>query len=264
MSTILVTGATGNLGSNVVRQLLDRGQNVRAYARQPRPSIPASVPLYQGDISVGSTLDEATRGVDVIIHCASLFQEGYATDLQGSRHLIEAAKANGTPHLVYVSIVGIDRSPFSYFQAKLAVEQMIEQSGLPYSILRVTQFHDFVLSTITSAVDEQTATITIPAETRFQSIDVSEVATALVALAEQPASGRVSDIGGPEVLTLEEMAESYLRVSHQHYVVRSEGPETFPGEYNDELRSDAKLVPDRAVGHITWESFLQERVEKLV
>jgi len=72
MSTILVTGATGNLGSKVAQQLLDRRQHVRAYARQPRPSIPASVPLYQGDISVGSALDEATRGVDVIIHCASL------------------------------------------------------------------------------------------------------------------------------------------------------------------------------------------------
>src|SRR5690348_7780765 len=134
MSTVLVTGATGNLGSNVVQQLLDRGQQVRAYARQPRSSIPASVPLYQGDISVGSALDEATRGVDVIIHCASLFQPGYATDLQGSRHLIEAAKANGSPYLVYVSIAGIDQSAFSYFQAKLAVEHMIEQSGLPYSI----------------------------------------------------------------------------------------------------------------------------------
>jgi len=259
MSTILVTGATGNLGSKVVQQLLDRGHSVRGYARQSRPSVPASVEVYQGDISVGSGLAEATRGVDVIVHCASLFQVGYATDLQGICHLVEAAKANGSPHLLYISIAGIDRSPFSYFQAKLEVEHVVEQSGLPWSILRVTQFHDFVLSTITSGEDEKTSTITIPAGTRFQSIDVREVAGALAALAEQPAAGHVPDLGGPEVLTLEEMVQTYQRVYHKHHVVRSAGPETFPGEYNDALRSDDKLVPDRAIARITWESFLQQR-----
>ena len=259
MSTILVTGATGNLGSKVVQQLFDRGQHVRAYTRQSRPSVPDGVEVYQGDIRVGSGLIEATRGVDVIIHCASFFEEGYATDLQESRHLLEAARANGSPHLVYVSIAGIDRSPFSLFQAKLAVEHMIEQSNLPWSILPVTQFHDFVLSLITSGEDEKTSTITIPAGTRFQSIDVREVAHALVELAEQRTAGHVPDMGGPEVLTLEDMVETYQRVYHKQCVVRSETSETLSGEYYDALRSDVKLVPDRAVGRITWESFLRQR-----
>lgn len=260
MATLLVTGATGNLGSKVVRQLHDRGQQVRAYSRQSRPWVPAGVEVYAGDILVGSALGEATRGVDAIIHCATFFEPGYATDLQGTRFLLEAARANGSPHLVYISIAGIDYSPFSYFQVKLEVEHMIEQSGLPYSILRATQFHDFVLSLITSGEDEKTQTITIPAGTRFQSIDVSEVAQALATLAEQSAAGHVPAIGGPEVLTLEEMTQTYLRVSHKQSVIRSEGPETFPGEYYDACRSDEKLAPDRAVGRITWEQFLQERM----
>jgi len=256
MSTILITGATGTLGREVVQQVFDRGQQVRAYTRQSRPSVPAGVEVYQGDIRVGSGLIEATRGVDAIIHCASFFEEGYATDLQGSRHLIETARANGSPHLVYISIAGIDQSPFSYFQAKLEVEHMIEQSGLPWSILRVTQFHNYILSLITSWEDEKTSTITLPAGTRFQSIDISEVAHALVTLAAQGAAGHVPDMGGPEVLTLEEMVETYQRIYHKHSIVRTE---TFPGEYYDAFRSDEKLVPDRAVGRITWESFLRQR-----
>ena len=66
MSTILVTGATGHLGSEVVRQLLDRRHSVRAYTRQSRPSISAGVQVYQGDIREGSDLDEAIKGVDAI------------------------------------------------------------------------------------------------------------------------------------------------------------------------------------------------------
>lgn len=244
------------LGREVVQKLLDRGQHVRAYTHQLHLSVPQGVEVYQGDLRVGSGLIEATRGVDAIIHCASFFEEGYATDLQGSRHLLEAARENGSPRLVYVSIAGIDRSPFSYFQAKLEVEHMIEQSHVPWSILHVTQFHNYILSLITSWEDEKTSTITIPAGTRFQSIDISEVAHALVTLAEQPAAGHVPDMGGPEVLTLEEMVETYQRVSHKQCVVRTE---TLPGEYYDAFRSDEKLVPDRAVGRITWESFLRQR-----
>lgn len=260
MSTILVTGGTGNLGSHVVQQLLDRGHQVRAYARQSRPCIPKGAAMFQGDIRTGQGLAEAISGAAVIVHCATLFQEGYATDLQGIRHLVETARAHGSPHLVYISIAGVDRSPFSYFQAKLAVERVVEQSSLPWTIVRVTQFHDFVLSTIRAGEDEETATITIPAGVRFQSIAVSEVASALVTLAQQPAEGHVPDMGGPEVLTLEDMVNTYQRVYDTHYVVHAEGPESFPGEYNDALRSDDKLVLDRAVGRITWETFLRQRV----
>jgi uncharacterized protein YbjT (DUF2867 family) len=259
MSTILVTGATGTLGREVVQQLVDRGQQVRAYTRQSHPAVPAGVEVFQGDIRVGSALDEATRGVDAIIHCSTFFEQGYVTDLQGSRHLIEAAKSHGSPHLIYISIAGIDHSPFSLFEAKLEVERMIEQSGLPWSIQQATQFHDFVLSLITSGEDEKTSTITIPAGTRFQSIAVSEVASALVRLAQQEAAGRVPDLGGPEVLTLEEMVQTYQRIFHKHHIIRSETAEILSGEYYDACRSDDKLVPDRAVGRITWESFLRRR-----
>jgi uncharacterized protein YbjT (DUF2867 family) len=120
------------------------------------------------------------------------------------------------------------------------------------------------LSLISDWTDEKTSTTTIPAGTRFQAIDIREVAAALLTLVEQGSSGHVPDIGGPAVQTLEEMVETYQQIFRKNNVVRSEGPETLTGEYYDAFRSDAKLVPDRAVGRITWEHFLQEYVEKLV
>ncbi|MBZ0294419.1 MAG: NAD(P)H-binding protein [Anaerolineae bacterium] len=255
-ATVLVTGATGTLGREVVKQLLQHSHHVRAFTRQSSPTVPQGVNIYQGDIRARSGLAEATKGVDTIIHCASFFESGYETDIQGTRHLIEAAKANGSPHLVYISIVGIDRSPFTYFQAKLEAERLVEQSNLPWTILRATQFHDYVLSLITSWTDENTSTITIPDGVRFQSVDVREVADSLVNLAEQPAAGHVPDLGGPEILMLEAMVDTYQLIYHKQNAVRTE---TLPGEYFDAFRSDVKLAPDRAVGQITWESFLQER-----
>ena len=256
MSTILVTGATGTLGREVVQKLLDRQQRVRVYTRQPHPPVPAGVEVYQGDIREGTGLIEATRAVDSIIHCVSVYEEGFTTDRQGASQLIEAAKANGAPHLVFISIAGIDHSSFPYFQAKLDVERMVEQSGLPWSILRATQFHNYILSLISSWEDENTATITVPAEARFQPIDVAEVAGALVTLAEREAAGRVPDMGGPEILTLDEMAETYVQVYRKQRAVHTH---MLPGAYFDAFRSDEKVVADRAVGRMTWERFLQQR-----
>jgi uncharacterized protein YbjT (DUF2867 family) len=259
--TVLVTGATGTLGREVVKQLVQRGHQVRAFTRQSNPPVPQGVEVVQGDIRSGNGLAEATQGVDAIIHCASFYEIGYETDIQGSRNLIEAAKASGTPHLVYVSIVGVDRSPFSYFQAKREAEKLVEQSGLPWTILRVTQFHDYVLSLINGWEDVGTATISIPADVRFQSVDVREVAEALVNLAEQPAAGFAPDLGGPEILTLETMVETFQRVFHNTSAVQSHN---LPGEYFDAFRSDGKLTPERTVTHITWEHFLSERAAGLL
>ena len=259
MATTLVTGATGNLGRAVVRRLLDGGLQVRVYARRPNPAFPADVAVYQGDIREGNGLREATEGVNTIIHCVSVYEDGFVTDQQGARHLIDAATANGAPHLIFISIAGIDHSPFPYFQAKLAVEHMVEGSGLPWSILRATQFHDYILSVLASFEDEQAETITIRAGSRFQPIAVGEVADALVALAQGEAAGRAPDVGGPEVLTLEAMAQTYIRVFHKQRAIRTH---SLPGAYFDAFRSDDKLVPEHAVGRITWDQFLHQRAER--
>ncbi|QBD76090.1 NAD-dependent epimerase/dehydratase family protein [Ktedonosporobacter rubrisoli] len=256
MLTILVTGATGALGREVVQQLLQQQHQVRIYTHKSPPTAAENIEVYQGDLRTGEGLIEATRGVDSIIHCATFFDEGYVTDRQGTRHLIEAALKNGSPHLIYISIVGVDRSSFSYFQMKREVEKMIESSGLPWSILRTTQFHNFVLNIITSLEDKQSSTLTLPDGVRFQSIDGSEVAQALARLASQQAAGYLPEMGGPQILTLAEMAQSYQRVYAKQNNIRLE---PLQGEMYEAFRSGVNLVPERAVGQITWETFLRQR-----
>jgi NAD(P)-dependent dehydrogenase (short-subunit alcohol dehydrogenase family) len=95
MSIILVTGAAGGLGRTVVQRALERGHKVRGHVRSVRKGVPQGMETFEGDIRAGSGLQEAVRGVDAIIHCASNFRESdYATDLLGSQHVIQAAKVN--------------------------------------------------------------------------------------------------------------------------------------------------------------------------
>src|SRR5205807_7178048 len=110
---------------------------------------------------------------------------------------------------------------------------------------------------ITSGEDERAGTITLPAEMSFQSIDLSEVAQELAKLAERSAAGHVPVMGGPQILTLEEMAGIYAHVSHKQRVIRTE---PLQGELYDGFRGGVNLAPNRMVGHVTWEDFLRRRV----
>ena len=92
----------------------------------------------------GEGLAAAVADVDVVIHAASDPRGDPAADEEGTRRLAAAARAAGVGHVVYVSIVGIDRIPFPYYARKLAAERALAASGQPYSILRATQFHSFV------------------------------------------------------------------------------------------------------------------------
>jgi uncharacterized protein YbjT (DUF2867 family) len=140
--SILVTGGTGTLGTHVVRRLIDQGCQVRVLSRRERPGSDG-VECMVGDLAKGSGVDEAVACVDVIIHCAS----ASTGDAEATWNLVKAATAQATPpHLVYVSIVGVNGIPFGYFQTKLAAEKVVAESSLPWTIQRATQFYDFILS----------------------------------------------------------------------------------------------------------------------
>jgi uncharacterized protein YbjT (DUF2867 family) len=251
MATVLVTGGTGTLGSAVVTRLLSRQQSVRMLSRQSSPAVPPKVEVISGDLASGVGLSEAVAGVDAIIHCASAPKESSGVDVEGTRSLLQSA--SGSPHFVYISIVGIERSSYSYYKSKRETEVVIEQGQLPWSIVRATQFHDFVLRIIQSFGADTLPVVPVVGGMRFQSIDVGEVADRLVALAEQGPVGHAPDMGGPQVRTIEEMTEAYLRIRGMKATVRSEAPS---GDLFEAFRSGINLVPDYAVGTITWEAFL--------
>src|SRR5437764_8631810 len=134
MATILVTGGTGTLGQAVVTHLLARQHNTRILSRQTSPSIPHEVEVITGDLVSGDGLNEAVAGVDAIIHCASDPENAQQVDVEGTRSLLQTARASGSPQIVYPSIVGIDRSTYPYYIAKRETEGVIEQGALPWTI----------------------------------------------------------------------------------------------------------------------------------
>lgn len=242
--TILVTGGTGTLGRLVTERLRADGHEVRVLSRHAEP--------YAADLRVGGRgLDAAVEGVETIVHCASSPRGG---DEQAAANLIAAARQAGVVHLVYISIVGVDRVPFGYYRSKLAVERMVEESGLGWTVLRTTQFHDLIVMVLQALA--RLPVLFLPAGVRDQPVQVAEVAGRLAELASGAPAGRVEDMGGPEVRTLPELARAYLKATGRRRAVVSV---PLFGEAYRGFRIGGHLTPERAVGKGTFEEYLAAR-----
>jgi uncharacterized protein YbjT (DUF2867 family) len=246
-SEVLVTGGTGSLGRRVVDRLRGPGYEVRTLSRSAR-----GAGVVRGDLQTGEGLAQALEGVDVLIHCASSPRKTRQTDVEGSERLLEAAGRAGVSHVLFVSIVGVDRNPYPpYYRAKLEAERIVERSPVPWTILRATQFHEFALKQI--RLLERLPVMMAPRGFLLQPIDIGEVADRLVELALSEPSGRVPDIGGPEVRTLPDLARSYLKATGRPRRI-VEVP--VPGKAARALREGAQLTPGQTYGEVRWEEFL--------
>jgi uncharacterized protein YbjT (DUF2867 family) len=237
---IVVTGGTGRLGQVVVERLAERGVEVQSISRR---NTTVSV-----DLRKGTNIDQAVDGAAAIVHCATTNGRG---DIVATRNLIEAAKRAGGPHLVYISIVGIEHVPMPYYRAKLAVEQDIEASGLPWTILRTTQFHELVAQILGLAA--RLPVMPLPTGFRFQPIDTGDVADRLAELAFGPPRGRVPDMGGPQILDMKQLAHTYLMLTGKRRPLVSV---PVPGAIARAYREGRHLAPEQAVGRRTFEEFL--------
>lgn len=242
MTEYLVTGGTGTLGRPVVEQLRERGHSVRVLSRSTRPGV------MTGDLVKDTGLGAALTGADVVVHCAT-----GRDDVRATTNLVNAARAANGPHLVYISIVGVDRIPFAYYRAKLAAERVVEQSALPFTILRATQFHNLVDRAFSA---QRYLPVLFAPPFSVQPIEVNEVATRLVELATTDASGRVPDIGGPEALAAKELAAMWLSARRRK---RAVWPLRLPGKTFGAFRAGANLTLDHAVGIGTFEQFLDQQ-----
>jgi uncharacterized protein YbjT (DUF2867 family) len=261
MTRTLVTGATGRLGSAVCPRLAAAGHEVVAASRSP-PEDAESDPGDDGvtewvelDLADGTGVETAVAGVDVVVHAASA-QTGdtEAVDVAGTERLARAAADAGVENLVYPSIVGVDEIPYAYYEAKLAAEKRLGDSDVDATIIRATQFHSFVHWLVDTA-----ATLPVwflPTAFRVQPVAATEVADAVVERATPEASGRVDPVGGPEVLSLGEMARAYRDARGLwRPIVRVPVPGSVAAGY----RAGHNTCPDRAVGTVTWEAWLAER-----
>jgi uncharacterized protein YbjT (DUF2867 family) len=258
-SPILVTGGTGTLGRSVVPRLRDAGYDVRVLSRHDHEG-GEGVQFVTGDLTTGEGVEAAVQETEIIVHGAG----GPRGDEVKAAHLVRAASRVGVRHLVYISVVGADRVPmasgldramFGYFASKLAAEQVVTDSGLPWTTLRATQFHDLLLMVVRQLA--RLPVIPVPAGIRFQPVDAGEVAARLVELALGTPAGLVPDLAGPRVYELDELVRSYLRAGGRRRPILRV---PVPGKAARALRAGANLAPDRAVGRRTWEEFLAGRL----
>ncbi|GAA1662230.1 NAD(P)H-binding protein [Fodinicola feengrottensis] len=248
---ILVTGGTGALGRQVVSQLVAAGRPVRIASRRERPA-GDTVPYEWAtvDYKTGAGLAAAVSGVSAIVHCAGSYFDTSVEDA-----LVPVAIAADRPHLIYISIVGIDRIPFGYYKAKLAAEQVVIGSGLPWTILRTTQFHDLVFRAGDAL--SRSPIVPLPAGVPVQPIDSAEVADRLVELAAGPPAGAVPDMGGPQVRDATELVRIYLRSKGKRRLLL---PIRLPGKAFRAFKNGYHLSEDHAVGRITFEQALSTPV----
>lgn len=252
-SPVLVTGGTGRLGRRVVDGLVDSGCDVRVLARHEREMAPA-VRFFMGDLRRGDGIDAAMSGVGTVVHCATSTKG----DADATRILVTAAVQAGSQHLVYPSIVGIDRlASWGYTKAKLEAERIVKDSGLPWTILRVTQFYDYCFDN-SRRLSRFPVLAPVPAGFTVQPVDPDEVAARLVELALGEPLGRAPDMAGPQVSSWVDLFRSYLNATHRHrWVV----PVRVPGS---KAVRDGALLPSKGhtVGTKTWDQFLSARLRE--
>lgn len=243
---VLVTGGTGMLGRRVVAELRRRGYAVRVLSRHPATDDAPGVERVVGDLTTGAGLTAAVDGVRTVVHCASEPNRP-AQDVEAAGRLLAAARGAGTAHLIDISIVGVDAVPYGYYRAKREVEDLVETGGVPWTILRTTQFHQFVAQLLDRLGAGPVALV--PRGLRVQPIDVGEVATRLVDLVEAGPSGRVEDMGGPQVLAVGEAMRIVAAARGRRSLTLAV---PIPGRTMRAFRAGRHLTPDRAVGRRTF------------
>jgi uncharacterized protein YbjT (DUF2867 family) len=215
----LVTGASGPLGASLIRRMHSQGLSVRGLARSAKPqSLHADWAC--ADLLTGSGLDAALSDIATVVHCASNPMKPQE-DLTAIGQLIAALKKNGQARLIYVGIAGIElaATALPYYGIKLEVERRIVDSGLPYAIVRATQFHPFV-EFILSKLDLKFAVIA-PTRIVLQPVSLEFVAEALATHANSDALGRLPDLHGPGYLDFRELATQWLAARGRHARVLS-------------------------------------------
>jgi uncharacterized protein YbjT (DUF2867 family) len=247
MKLLLVTGGTGVLGRELVTRL--RGQaDVRVLSRR----LPREPGLVQGDLDTGEGLATAAEGVDAIAHCASAADYWRPKrDIAQTRHLLDALDG-ARPHLVYISIVGVDRLRWGFLRAKLASERLIEDSGLPWTILRATEFHDLMLMFLITLSKAPVAVVA--RGSRFQPVEVGEVAERMAELVMGPPTGRARDLGGPRIESMEDLMRTYLTAAGRSQPLVSV---PLPGKLGKAFGVGDHLLTDGDRGTHTFEDYLR-------
>ncbi|MGC5165826.1 SDR family oxidoreductase [Luteimicrobium sp. DT211] len=271
VTTVVVLGGTGNAGTAVVREAASRGLTVRAVSRH----VPAhddarrvdgvgyvALDLLADKGVVAEALDGVLAGADVVVDASNgMGPASMKVFTIGAERVAAAARRAGVRRVSVLSIANVDRADYGYYQAHVAQERTYlraaEIGGAPVTIVRATQFHDFL--ELFFGHDgrlgrwARLGLLPVPRGTKFQSIDLTDVARALVDAALEDGPSRTWTVGGPEVLDARDMARRWRRA---HGSRRPVVAVPLPGGIGVFFREGLNLVPDARYGTVTYDAWL--------
>jgi uncharacterized protein YbjT (DUF2867 family) len=240
---IVVIGGTGLIGSKVVARLKQKGHD--ALAAAPNTGV---------NTITGDGLKEAMAGAQVVVDLANSpsFEDKAVLEFfeTSERNLLPAEAAAGVRHHVALSIVGTDRSDNGYFRAKVAQEKLIKTSGVPYTIIRSTQFLEFLRGIVASGADGNIVRIS---PGLFQPIAADDVAAIVADVALAAPRNGIVEIAGPERAPFNEFVARYLKaVGDPREVVSDPEARYFGGRVEEH-----SLVPlgEARLGHIGFDEW---------
>ncbi|EFV14081.1 SDR family oxidoreductase [Segniliparus rugosus] len=250
MTTVLVTGGTGQLGAPTVVGLRASGHDVRVLSRKSGPG------LVTADVVSGRGVAEAVAGVDVVVHLVSTIGKDDPAgkgDLPLAARLVEEAKAAGVGHLVFISIIGVDKIPLPYYKTKLAVKELLRESAIAHTVLRIAQFHSLVEQIF--AAQRFLPVLFAPAFS-VQPIDVGDAANKIVEIVSGAPQGRAADIAGPRAAKAAEWARQWKASAGSRKPVV---PLWLPGKTFAGYAAGHNLAPEAAYGTTTFAEYLAAR-----
>jgi uncharacterized protein YbjT (DUF2867 family) len=246
---IVVIGGSGLIGSKLVEKLRDAGHE----------PVPAS-PDTGVDTYTGKGLEQAFEGAEVVVDVsnAPVWEDAAVLDFfqTTARNILAAETAAGVSHHVVLSVVGTDRLPDSgYLRAKLAQEEAVRAASVPYTILRATQFFEFIGRIADSSTEGDT--VRLP-PVLFQPEAAEDVAAALADVAVGAPVRGIVELGGPEAFRFDELVRRVLSAKNDPRRVTADAHARYYGAELDEHSltpgSNARIAPTR------FEDWLSESV----
>jgi uncharacterized protein YbjT (DUF2867 family) len=237
---IVVIGGTGLIGSRLVNKLREDGHDPRAAS-----------PDTGVDTITGEGLAEALEGAQVVVDVANApaWEDAAVLDFfrTSSRNLLAAEAAAGVGHHVTLSVVGTDRLPDSgYLRAKVAQENIVKAGPIPYTIVRATQFFEFIGRIADSSADGDTVRLP-PALVQPEAAD--DVASTLADVAVGTPLNDTVELAGPDVFRLDELARRVLNASDDPRTVTADVHARYFGAELDDRSltpgDDARIAPTR-------------------
>lgn len=243
---IAVAGGTGTVGRHVVDAARARGHEVVVLTRSNGV-----------DLLSGTGVAAALEGVDAVIDAANAnaTSAGAATAFFSmvAKTLLDAERDAGVGHHVVLSIVGVDRAPYGYYAGKVAQERAVESGGVPFTIMRATQFHEFAEQMLGML---SFAGLHLAPKIPSQPVAAREVGERLVLLAEQGPAGRSADFAGPR---REDIGDMVARLARARGLRGPVVPIALPGkQFAAMRRGEALPGPDAVLGTQTFDAWLAE------